>query len=539
MWKLSSEAQQAVNDLYGRMRRPSLLPATRTTVRLIEQLANRNEPAAIPAVASGLFSSTKAIHDASSVGVTSLLALVPSIELIRLNELLGGYYWGFVSERWNQLKPDDIKTFFSARKYISVGGLLSFHKNGYVRHAATKFLSEATSGEELPFLLIRQNDWVPSISEDAQAIVRKKLTPDYLCHFANETDLLFHLLKCKRRDLSNIVSSYMDLLVEPEHRSELQDAIGNCNKRTGRLFVRHLLDREGNHLAETVRSGLTSSDPIIRTNCLKRAIDCLGKDECKVVANKLLSDKFIPVRQEAYELNARLTSSAEDVWRQCMFDKSRALRETAIFYLRKSNCDVADLYRKKLTVSPNSLPALSGLVSCGDASDLEVFSRYLNSPFAGRRTEAVRGIGQVGSEPDVLELREMLFDKSARVVRATYNQLLPIVKSIDSDRLFNSIENCKSKVGADAILRLLVEKGRWASLSYLIRGSVNSDQNISAPSRTLIDYTFSQNRVFTQSSPQQRKQIQRAIDESQTSMNEELRRNLSSFMSSFGFRFSS
>ena len=77
MWKLSSEAQQAVNDLYGRMRRPSLLPATRTTVRLIEQLANRNEPAAIPAVASGLFSSTKAIHDASSVGVTSLLALVP------------------------------------------------------------------------------------------------------------------------------------------------------------------------------------------------------------------------------------------------------------------------------------------------------------------------------------------------------------------------------------------------------------------------------------------------------------------------------
>ena len=222
-----------------------------------------------------------------------------------------------------------------------------------------------------------------------------------------------------------------------------------------------------------------------------------------------------------------------------MFDKSRALRETAIFYLRKSNCDVADLYRKKLTVSPNSLPALSGLVSCGDASDLEVFSRYLNSPFAGRRTEAVRGIGQVGSEPDVLELREMLFDKSARVVRATYNQLLPIVKSIDSDRLFNSIENCKSKVGADAILRLLIEKGRWASLSYLIRGSVNSDQNISAPSRTLIDYTFSQNRVFTQPSPQQRKQIQRAIDESQTSMNEELRRNLSSFMSSFGFRFSS
>ena len=96
MWKLSSEAEQEVYSLYERMRRPSFLSGTRKTVGLIERLAGRNEPAAIPAVASGLFSSAKAIHDASSLGIAALLELVPSIELIRLNELLGGYYWGYV-----------------------------------------------------------------------------------------------------------------------------------------------------------------------------------------------------------------------------------------------------------------------------------------------------------------------------------------------------------------------------------------------------------------------------------------------------------
>ena len=219
MWKLSAEAEQDVNSLYERMRRPSLLAGTRKTVRLIENLADRNEPSAIPAVASGLFSSTNAIHGASSSAVSTLLGLVPSIELFRLNELLGGYYWGYVSERWNELKPKEVKAFLLETNDISVGCLLSFHKNGYVRHPAIQFLSEITSGEELRFLLIRQNDWVDSVSNDAQAMVRRKLTSDYLCHFANETDLLFHLLKCKRRDLSGIVSSYIDLLVEPENLS--------------------------------------------------------------------------------------------------------------------------------------------------------------------------------------------------------------------------------------------------------------------------------------------------------------------------------
>ena len=538
MWKLSSEAEQEVNSLYERMRRPSFLSGTRKTVGLIEQLVGRSEPAAIPAVASGLFSSAKAIHDASSVGIAALMGLVPSIELIRLNELLGGYYWGYVSERWNQLKPKEVKSLLSENNDVPVGCLLSFHKNGYVRHAAIQFLSEASSGEELRFLLLRQNDWVTSISEDAQAMVRKKLTPDYLCHFANETDLLFHLLKCKRRDLSGIASSYIDLLVEPENRETLRDAISLCEKRTGRSFVRQLLDRDGSHLAETVRAGLTSNDSIIRTNCLKRVVGCFEEDECKAIADKFLTDKFIPVRLEAYELKASLSSSVEDVWRKCMFDKSRALRESAIFYLRKSNCDVAGLCRKKLSGTPNSLPALSGLVSCGDASDLEIFSKYLNSPFASRRVEAIRGIGQVGSEPNVLGLQDMLLDKSARVVRAAHNQLLPVIKSIDSDCLFDSIENCKSPVGVCAILRLLVEKGRWASLSYLIRGSVDGDESISTPSGILLEYTFSQNRVFTQPSPEQRKQIQQAIDESEPSMDEEFRRNLSTCVSSFGFTFS-
>ena len=537
MWKLSSEAEKEVNALHERMRRPSLLSGSRKTVGLIEQLVSRNQPAVIPAVASGLFSSTKVIHDASSAGIAFLLKLVPSIELIRLNESLGGYYWGYVSERWNKIKPEEVRSFLASTSDKSVGNLLSFHKNGYVRHAAIEFLSQVMSGEELRFLLIRQNDWVASISEDAQAMVRNRITSDYLCHFASETDLLFHLLKCKRRDLSKTVSSYIDLLIEPEHRDQIHSAVSFCCKRTGRLFVRHLLGRDGDHLAETVRAGLASSDSVVRTNCLKRAFDCLEKDECNAVVENLLSDKFIHVRIEANELKAKLSSSVEVVWRRCMFDKSRALRETAMFYLRKSNCDVAELYRSKLADSPNSLPALSGLVSSGDASDLQVFLGYMESPLASRRAEAVRGVGQVGSKSEVLLVQKMLLDESTRVVRAAYQQLQPIAKTVDSGFLFGLLEKCKATAGYDAILRLLMEKGRWASLNYLIRSSGSSNQTLADQAMTLVDFTFSQNRVFTQPSLEQRTQIQLAIDESRASIDEVFFQNVSSYLSSFGFSF--
>lgn len=540
MWKLSPEAKKIDGELHEQLWNPSLFFAAQKTARLIEQLAQTDEPAAIPSVASGLFSPDNAVHDAASAGVANLLELVPSLELVRMNEMFGRYTWDYVSARWNGLTPKAADSFLQETGDIAVGKLLCFHKSGYIRHSAIRFLSEVTTGEELRFLLVRQNDWVDSISQDAQAIVAKKLTTEYLSHFTDESNLLFHMLQCKRRDLSGSVSRYIDLLIQPEHRDLLQAAIGRADKKTGRTFFFCLLERDGDHLPAAVRAGLESSAPSIRTRSLKRAGDCLEETECEAVAERLLNDKFISVREEAYELKAKLADSpdsADDVWRQCMFDKSRALRGTAMFHLRKSGCDAGVLYRNRLSASPNCFPALSGLVYWADKSDLAVFQNYLKSDFASRRAEAAHGVGRVGTEQDVLGLQAILTAPSARVVRAAFNQLQPIAKQIDSKSLFGLIESCNSPAGVDAILRLLLEKGQWASLAYLIRGSGNPDHGISSQSKTLMDYMFSTNRVFTRPAAGQREQIQQAIDDCRSSMDKEFLRQLAFILSSFGFEF--
>ena len=540
MWNLSAELKRSETTLYE-MNRRSPTPYSQTEIiNQIQKLADSGEPATIPAIASGLFSPAKATREASSAAVRELVPLVPGNQLGRLSELLGkdAYAYRYLSPSWDRVQPQYVKNYFAETKDVAVAGLLSLHQNGFVREAAVRFLANCQTGQEIPFLLVRQNDWVNSISEQAQRICLEKLSSEYLVHFTHEIDLIFHLLECKRRDLSKMVNQFVDLLVAPTNRAYLKDTVNCCSGKHGRTLVSYLLDRKGDHLADTIRAGIDCQDMLVRAKCTRHADDHLTLAECETMVDHHILDKFASVRQEAYELKARLfPDGSNDIWKHCLFDKRRSLRETAIFYLQKANHDVAALCRDRLSRDRNNLPALSGLSSTGDTADLELLLGYLAAPFASRRAEAIRGIGRIGSKTDLIKLQTLLLDESSRVVRATHQQLQPIAMSIDSDRLFELIKKCNTLVGRRASLDLLMQQGRWRSLSYLIEASASLDQELIKLSKESIWSNFSFNRNFTQPSPTQKQQIQQAIDSAQPSWDADFTQELRRCLSSFGFTF--
>ena len=536
IWKLSQAAEEDARVLRGYERNPPLIFRVKRTCALIDRLAATGEPAAIPSVASGLFSSSRTIHVTASFGVAKLLRLTSSIELIRLNEILGGCYYGYVSERWDGITPQQVEACLGDANDVAVGKLLSLHRNGYVRQAAVRFLSNIESGGEIRFLLLRQNDWVDSISENAQVTIRDRLTDNNLAWFANESELLLHLLQFKRRDLSKCVSLFVDLLVAPKHAEHLIEAVKSCGKQAGRKLVELLLLRDGNHLADVVRFGVNSDDGVVRAKCLRRANECLPPEECTELSENLIKDKFIPVRLGAYELKAASSPDVScDIWENGLLDKSRSIRETSMFHLGKAGCDVASIYREYLSRFPGSLPALSGLVASGDKTDLALFLQYLESPHASRRAEAIRGIGQVGIESSILCIQQALLDESTRVIRVAHQQLSAAGGRVDPGHLFGLIEDCKNLAGKKAILRLLMSLGRWPAISFLIRAAANDDESVAGFSKTLIDASFCMNRIFTQPSKPQRLEIQAAVDESAGLLADDWVIDLRSCLSSFGF----
>ena len=379
IWSPSREARSDIAALNRHLRPRRFFGPDASAAGIIAQLAKRDEPGAIPTIANALFSSNKEIHNAAASAIAHLLPLVPSLDLIRLANVLGSVYFDYVAFHWNELLPATAESYLAKTRNVAVGNLLSLHKNGYVRHVATRFLAEVETGEELRFLLIRTNDWVHAISTDAQASVSEKSKkPDYSRHFVEQTDLIFHLRIYKRRELGDSVLQYVDLLVQPECRRELQNAIVSCDKQTRRSLINDLLERDGEHRAETIRIGLESSDPIVRLRCLKRAKGILSDEESNELADKMMNAKFGPIREEAYELKASLSENPDNVWKDGLFDKCRSIRESATFYLKKANIDVAAIGRDELTRRPDSFPALSVLAASGDASDLRVFSKFLD-----------------------------------------------------------------------------------------------------------------------------------------------------------------
>ena len=59
----------------------------------------------------------------------------------------------------------------------------SLDANGFVREDAVKRLAKVATGEELPYLLLRLNDWVPQVRDAAREAVLARITPEYAPHF--------------------------------------------------------------------------------------------------------------------------------------------------------------------------------------------------------------------------------------------------------------------------------------------------------------------------------------------------------------------
>lgn len=71
----------------------------------------------------------------------------------------------YSSERWHQLGSGTVWRLAQAAEFdATVLGLLTSHANGFVRATALELLAQHTSGEELPFLSLRANDWVEPVA---------------------------------------------------------------------------------------------------------------------------------------------------------------------------------------------------------------------------------------------------------------------------------------------------------------------------------------------------------------------------------------
>jgi hypothetical protein len=215
MKKISQRTIEIIQSLYGSQGLWSAL-VSRNEPRLaaFEEIATSQETAAIPQLAGLLLDSRQDIREATARTVGTLVAALQIEDYAQLDQATRNE-WAYEStgtSAWRRLKPSDVGQLWKLPSSVAAVGLISFHGSGFVRETAVNELANVFDGSELPFLLLRLNDWVGTVRESAAAAVLHRIRPDYARHFFRNLWLVDRLKICGRNQHAPLVESVQALL---------------------------------------------------------------------------------------------------------------------------------------------------------------------------------------------------------------------------------------------------------------------------------------------------------------------------------------
>jgi HEAT repeat protein len=522
MWRLSEQAQVLVQQLHDLLSSTSWFGRAKrkeSIIALLDQIKGQGEPAAVCSVAQCLFESLQEIRTKAARTIHHLLSLVSPDQLLHLSGVVGWSWGWYISDAWDNLTPKSISTLLvDLDSQAAVLGLLSFHRSGYVRQEAVRLLARETTGDELRYLLIRQNDWVSVVATEAQMAVNKRLVPSYLPHFVRCLPLIVHLLAFRRRDLSPVVHSVVDMLVHPQHDAMLAEVIKASDPIVRRQVVRVALEMTREHQERCIHHGLSSTDAIIRLLCAIRVGQSFSGPALQQATILLQQDRFMPVRREGFRIEAESNpGEASSVWQRALLDSHPSIRDLARYSLGKMGpFAAAAFYRRVIAENGISLPSVSGLAECGDETDLSFLRSLLTNPQPRFRRVAIRGIARIVREGAVDDPIRLLQDSSPSVVREAKRQLEEFLGDVPGESLFAIVNEASNEHARRCAVQLTFDKGKWQSLPWLIRVGFQADEALASMARRFIETWFSPplcNKVFTKPSAVEKKAIDEAMYE--------------------------
>ena len=162
-------------------------------IRSVRSLGALGEPAAISAIVGYLLDDDPIVAQETSGIIEELMSLVPLELLPTLDERIrADSYWSSPTDRWRTFAVGTTKSVHRGPTNWLVLGLAACHGSGFVRQSAIERLDrEITSGREIPFLLLRLNDWVPAVRQAAEQAISNRLTNSHRDLYFQNLSLIF------------------------------------------------------------------------------------------------------------------------------------------------------------------------------------------------------------------------------------------------------------------------------------------------------------------------------------------------------------
>ena len=431
--------------------------------------------------------------------------------------------------QWPTLNAADVKDEV-ASQLPGVLGVLSCWPSGYVREVAVRELARHTSGAELPFLLLRLNDWVLQVREAAKQALRDRLQPQYAEHFARCLPLIAHLRQQKRDDHRWLVEGVSSLLTHAHSRPHLLSGLSSPDRVVRRQAFLLLKSQPGD-VTDLVDRSLSSDDAVLRTWAAQVARERLSDESLASILDRLMRDRFAAVRREGlYAYAERFTTSSQPVLRSALLDPHASVRETARFSLAKAGLnDFASIYRAALSNSATDLlvPAIAGLGETGTNEHAQLIRPFLNHAKATVRKAAIRAFARLAGDEAGEALLHALADSRRGVCNAARDLLVLRPHLVQPESLERIIHSTPHAHVRRAALRVASQFGWWTSAVLLLEAAEHNDSDTIADiHHHLRRWQSRTNRVSAPVTPEQLSRLESAIAKNGINLDEKLVRDL-------------
>jgi HEAT repeat protein len=455
---------------------------------LLRALAQDGEPALVAGLLPHVLHREPQVGVAARDAARALLQRAAPTDLLALEQQLRGRSdaWWHGAGAWSELRPVELPALSTQPGGEVLVVLASCHHSGFVREAAVRLLSTTQDGSEVPWLLLRLNDWVGPVRFLAHGALVARLRPDCAPAFAAHLPLVEQLAVYRRHDHAAILGRITALLRHPACRPALLDGLRAPDRRVRRGLYRLATEAEGIDLRALLLQALRDDDLPIRLWAARTARARLYGRALAEALGQARRDRSVPVRREA--VSAFLDDFPE--LREVLLDPCSSIREMARFYIRKkAHLDFAALYRDEIAGDTGRRwIALQALGEVGGKDDAQAALPYAGPEHPVRvRKAALQALGRLSGEAHLPLLLAALADAHRGVSRVARDALRPHLPGVVVDGL-------QALTGAGHLphvrlhaLWLLARSpvaGRWRRLAALLRACEDADAEVAKLART-------------------------------------------------------
>lgn len=392
---------------------------------------------------------------------------------------------------------------------VAVLVFASFNSNGFIREKAVQMMS-AYDGC-LPYIILRQNDWVPQVRQAARRAFDKRMKNLFQGELFSALPFA-EKLKWGRRDLhEEYTQKFLDKLVSEEYKEDLARGLKSESLRIRRICTSALFEATQPNVQQALERLVIEPEPFLRTVLFEKLCEA-GQDMDKP-AHIMLKDKY--ARNRIIALQYLYDKQAEDIYNICLtllVDKNAFVRMFVRNIVLKYNPNFDFLKMYIDNIENVGAPAILGIGEIGKLNDAEIIEGYVNDSCTSIVQAVLVSLMWLNSEKYKELLIVMLTDSRNGVVK-TAQRLILKYNFPNYSRTFEIFRDTPYEYTKIKCTAILFKAPKWERLIYMLEAlSVDEERIRLLALQSIRQWILTFNRSYSQISDYQKDRIKKLIE---------------------------